>query len=284
MWKWCAGILALGLSGSALGQELAPPTDQQEIVVQGNRSHDQALRQFIRSITVSEPNFGQLGRFESPACPYVLGLGETQDRMVATRIRQVADAIGVETGEARCRPNLFVFVVDDKKAAVRWMARHATNLMTHGDGRRIVIPLDKSPAAGWHVLGMKDDVGRESGFYIVGSMASRLRPMARPHFLASVLVVEARALKGLTTTELGDYAAMRAFAQLDPTKLTPPTAPTILTILDAPMDAAIPLTLTDWDLAFLNGLYASSLNQYAVTQQREIQRAMRKELAEHGEP
>jgi hypothetical protein len=50
--------------------------------------------------------------------------------------------------------------VDDKKAAVRWMARHATNLMTHGDGRRIVIPLDKSPAAGGLVLGMKYDVGR----------------------------------------------------------------------------------------------------------------------------
>jgi len=278
MWKSCVGIFALSLSGLALAQQPLPPADQEEIVVHGTRERDQALRQFIKSVTVAEPNFGQLGRFESPACPYVLGLGQSQDQMVAARIRQVADTVGIETGDEHCNPNVFVIVADDKRGTIRWIKRHLAGLVVDANGRPIVIPNDDSPATGWHVRGMKDDFGRESDFFVIASIATRIRPMARPHFLASILVVEARSLTGLTTTELADYAAMRAFAQLDPKKLKPSTVPTILNILDAPIGTAIPLTLTDWDLAFLHGLYASALNQYAVTQQLEIQRSMRKEL------
>lgn len=283
MWKTGAGILALTLSGLAEAEPLLPPAQQQEIIVQGNRNQDKALRQFIRRITVAERNFGQLGRFERPACPYVLGLGQPQDEMVASRIRQVAEAVGIETGNKRCKANVFVIVAEDKKATIKWMETHATSLLLDGDNKPVSVPDNDPRVAGWHVLGMKDDDGRESNFYVYGS-ASRIHPVARPHFLASALVIESRALGGLTTTELADYAAMRAFAQLDPKKLKQPLpAPTILTILDEPMGAAIPMTLTNWDLAFLRGLYSSSFNRYAAIQQSEIKRSMKKELAEHDQ-
>jgi hypothetical protein len=283
MWKLCAAFFALSLSGSGLAQQSLPSTNQQEIIVQGTRNRDQALRQFIRAVTVAEPNYGQLGRFELPACPYVVGLGQSQDQMVASRIREVADAVGIETGNQRCKPNVFVIVADDKKATIKWLEHHAAALLLDANNKPITIPNDDSPAAGWHVLGMRDDAGRDSSFFVFGSVPSRIRPVARPHFLASVLVVESRALGGLTTTELADYAAMRAFAQLDSSKLKQPPAPTILTILDAPMGAAVPMSITNWDLAFLRGLYASSLNRYAAVQQSEIRRTMEKELAKQGE-
>jgi hypothetical protein len=45
----------------------------------------------------------------------------------------------------------------------------------------------------------------------------------------------------------------------------------------------VPLTLTEWDLAFLRGLYGARVNQYAVTERGEIGRSMRKQLSRPGE-
>ena len=75
--------------------------------------------------------------------------------------------------------------------------------------------------------------------------------MSRPHFIAAVVVVELDALGGLTVTQLADYAAMRAFARTDPRRLKGTGAPTILSAIEAPMNSPVPLTLTEWDLAFL---------------------------------
>ena len=273
------GLLGLLASSQALAQEPpSPPADAQEIVVEGQRDREQQVREFVRTITVPERNFGQLGRFELTACPLVVGLGPSQDRKVEQRMKQVALAGGIESGGQRCIPNVFVFIADDKERTIKWMGRHTPYLFVHANGRAVVISHDKSPATAWHLLGTKDRAGRESDFYVYGETPSLIRPMARPHFLASVLVVEARALAGLTTTEFADYAAMRSFAQLDPLKMKDRSVPTILTILDAPTDTAVPLTLTGWDLAFLRGLYGSEYNQYAGTQQREIGRSMLKDL------
>jgi hypothetical protein len=53
---------------------------------------------------------------------------------------------------------------------------------------------------------------------------------------------------------------------------------TILSVIDAPMGSAIPLTLTAWDLSFLKAFYASSKESYAEYQRAEMRRAMRREL------
>ena len=69
--------------------------------------------------------------------------------------------------------------------------------------------------------------------------------------MASLVVIQLDALRGLTTTQLADYAAMRVFARTQPSRLQRSTAPTILNIIDTPMNAQVPLTLTQWDLGFL---------------------------------
>jgi len=94
----------------------------------------------------------------------------------------------------------------------------------------------------------------------------------------AALVIERRALDGLTTTQLADYAAMRLFARTAPERLAGSTAPTILTIIEAPMGSAVPITLTDWDLAFLRGLYASHNNLYAAEHRSRISRRIANEL------
>jgi len=99
------------------------------------------------------------------------------------------------------------------------------------------------------------------------------------------LVVEGGALDGLTTTQFADYAALRVFSGVDPARLTTPGLSTILRLLDAPMGSEVPVTLTNWDLAFLDSLYASDENIRAASQRSEIRDGMRRriERTEGGE-
>jgi hypothetical protein len=108
-------------------------------------------------------------------------------------------------------------------------------------------------------------------------LGSRLSAGGRPQFAAAAVVVETKALDGLTTVQLADYAAMRAFTRVDPSKL-PASAPTILSILEAPMDSEVPITLTPWDLAFLRAFYASPPNLTTAAQRGEVRRGVEREL------
>src|SRR6185437_2437839 len=85
--------------------------------------------------------------------------------------------------------------------------------------------------------------------------SSRITVPVHPQFDASVVVVERKALLGLTTTQLADYVAVRALTGADPAKLGNSGAPTILHVLEVPIGSAAPITMTKWDFAFLNGYY-----------------------------
>ena len=100
----------------------------------------------------------------------------------------------------------------------------------------------------------------------------------RPVFFAAAVVVERRALEGLTTIQLADYALMRALARIDPTRVPPSSPRTILSVLEAPMGTEIPITITRWDLGFLRGLYASTPNLRTTQQRGEIQGRVAAEL------
>ncbi len=97
--------------------------------------------------------------------------------------------------------------------------------------------------------------------------ASRITIPARRGVDAAALVVEVKALDGIKPIQLGDYAAMRLFAKLDPSRLPARAPTTILTVLTTPMGSPVPITMNKWDLGFLRGLYAAAPN-LAPTSQR----------------
>jgi hypothetical protein len=291
MRRYPLAVWTFAFAGPAFAQPVPPPANAQEIVVQGERDRDRQLRDFVGALTPTprHPYDGQIGRFEWSVCPVVFGLGKAQNEAIAARIRQVGAAIGAELDKQPCVGNSLVIVADDKDATFAWMKRKLPGYFVNSAGRRLVIRQDKSHAIGWHVTDLLNADGTQAtvtpnGVYIVKALyLSHLQAASRPHFLGSVLIVDRAALRGLTTTEFGDYAAMRTFAQIDPSGLKGQSAPTILTVLDASMNAAVPLTLTEWDLAFLRGLYGARVNQYAVTERGEIGRSMRKQLSRPGE-
>jgi hypothetical protein len=64
----------------------------------------------------------------------------------------------------------------------------------------------------------------------------------------------------------------------DPKELTRVQADTILGIIDAPMDSAVPQSLTAWDLSFLKAFYASATNKYAEYQRAQMKVLMKQDL------
>jgi hypothetical protein len=288
--RGCAAAAALALVAPAWAQE--KPQDEAEdaeIVVEGVRARerDKQITDFIGALTKA-PVGGQISRFEEKACPAALGLAAAQNKVVAARMRTVAKAAGIPLGDENCAPNVFVVVAQDKEAVIKDLRSKYTDPL----GDRGKVYNKASPATTWFIEGVLDangvaagvkeasGDGAASGYYTVEMPegSSRLRPLSRPHFLAAVMVVEPAAIAGLTTTQLADHAAMRLFARTDPDRVAKTSAPTILTVLDAPEGSEVPVTMTQWDFSFLKALYGSGEGRYASAQRSEMKKMVKQEL------
>lgn len=286
-------LAAIALGGSAVSAQeppttttAAPTTQGPPIVVTARRETGDEIRAFVEALTAARAG-RQLGRFEQRVCPTALGVSTAQKAAVAGRMRRVVKAVGLDVGTPDCLPNVLVILTADKRAFLEALSkRHPAYFGGLSRATVRLLVQDPAPAAAWQIDGPPiDSDGREldqdleNSFYISRStrVPTRIRTSTRRQFDAAVVVIESRALAGLTTTQVGDYATLRALSQADPAKL-PGSAPTILTILDAPMGSAVPNTLTSWDLGFLRALYSADGNAHATRERAEIRRRLSKDL------
>jgi len=293
MRKWPCLLIALAAAcagAPVLAQAPQSGTDQSTIVVQGRRDRDTEIRELVATLPPSWVG-GHISRFEHSACPAVLGLPPAMRNLVVERMRAVARAGGVPVGNPGCQPNVVVMVTSDKRQLIELLERRFPNYLGELSSNQVArLARSPAPAALWHLSGTVDAAGRELTApgepYPVQRTthaASRLTDQAHMEFTGSVLIVESRALAGLSTTQFADYAAMRTLTGADPARLPDRSLETILTLLDAPMGSRVPVTLTNWDLAFLESLYASDANRYAPGQRGEIRAAMSHRLEPAGE-
>lgn len=273
-----------GFAATSVAQSPPPAEAGTEIVVTGNRDMEGEVRDFVGALTTATS--GQLARFENAICPFAVGVSARHAQTLATRIRRIAEAVGMDAAKAGCTPNVLVVVTGDKTAFIdALLKKHPDYFGSLTDRAVRRLARSPGPAAVWHVNGPERDADGEEmsdgsdGAYVnrTTRAGSRMTAATRPQFGAAAVVVEARALEGLTTIQLADYAAMRAFARGDPSKL-PGTAPTILKVLETPMGEPAPITLTAWDLAFLRSLYSAPANLSAAAQRSSIRRGVTKEL------
>ena len=264
----------------------AAPATGEEIIVQGMRVNKQQVREFIRAVTEA-PYEGQLGRFHAPACPVAMGLADAQNARVAARMRQVAEAAGIRVARQPCKPNIFVIVAGDRRAALDELDRRFPMYFNGMSSREVAaLKASTSPAVAWQVSSSLSADGQPlekplgADYYRVSGTEnpSRIRAVTEPTFVVSVVAIDLKAAGGLTTTELADYATMRTFASTDPERIVRTGAPTILGVLAQPDDKPLPVTLTYWDLAFLKSLYATDNAYYARYQRGDMERVIQEEL------
>lgn len=283
-------LTALIFSAAAAFPAAAQDEDEAPIIVTGAVERKERIQSFVGALTPA-PAGGQLARFETPICPAVLGMPEARKVAVEKRIRTVAAAIGMDVADAaKCTPNLLVLVTRDKADFMKALRKDHRDFFS-GLTPTQIGRIQKQPgsAAAWQVELLLDSDGRpilrdEDGAMNAPTNAasvtspSRLRTAQRPSIMAAAVVVEADALHGLSTTQLADYAAMRSFARADPARLAADAPDTILRVIDAPAGSAQPVTLTEWDFAFLKALQSSPKNLLAATQRVAIAQEVEKEL------
>lgn len=279
---------AFALAGPAAAQRPAAPPAQdpagQDVVVTGTLEREQEIRDFVGALTAQVPMTGQLARFEDAICPAAYGLSGAAREAVVNRMRLVAAYVGLRVADRGCRANVLLMVTRDKAAFLRRLASRYPQFFDEEENSPRLVTAQPGPVSAWHATIALNADGQpmavQGGFGVNRTTRpqSRVAASARPAFTAAAVVVEAEALTGLTTTQLADYALMRGLARTDPHRLTAGSPPSILSVIEAPADAQVPVTITRWDLGFLRGLYASQANLRGPQQRGEIGRRIGAEL------
>lgn len=291
-------LLAVTLAPAPQSAPQAPPppaataeaVDLGEVQVTG-RPLEALIRDFVAE--VGEPNPGRgLARWDVPICVGVANLRAEAAQYLADRISTVAQDIGIPTGAPGCSPNLLVIASSDGNALSQLLVDAAPRSfrmggagMDRGGGAfhefqtsdrpvrwwQLSMPVDSQTGARVTRLpGECEDVGCTPPTLNVAA-ASRLKTQVVNTLFRSIVIVDVDKVTQLSILQLADYIAMVSLAQIDPDADTRAYA-SILNVID---DPAASESLTEWDTAYLAGLYAAERNDVGRRANRsEISRSI----------
>jgi hypothetical protein len=255
------------------------------VVVEGSPEQmRREIQTFVHKVTRLEGEF--VGRWGSFICPMVVGVSDSQAQFMRRRLIEVQDTVRKKKTDpdTKCQPNLFVIITDEADQVLagwkerdpgmfRWKSREGVS-RSGGAGpvrtwhNAIVEPADGSPATGSR-LNVSTGKG---GCPLLG----RLQAGCWEHLTAVVVLVDAGKTGKVTLTQLADFISVLSLSQIDLTANLG-TVDSILRLFAQPPPAVPAAGLTEWDYAFLNGLYRASYSP--KDQQRDIEARMVRELA-----
>lgn len=282
--------LSFFAAGPAAAQQTEP-----DIVVVGERT-EEAVRGFVAAMSAPARGVDQLARWDRRICPGVAGLRGRYAQFLIDRMAQRAFDVDLDVGEPGCRPNILIVVTTDPDSVARELYDDHPAALGYFDesgeatrGRRMLRATflnSDAPVRWWHVSHAASATGQEftrpsGGMCALGEGgvmevmrcyptnmasggASRLRATSRQDFGAAFIIVDANRLAEIDYdfNALADYVAMVALAQLDP-QADVSGFPSVLNLWAGGGDVS-PVALTDWDLAYLRGLYASERDARSI--------------------
>ncbi len=285
-----AVALAIGLAVTL--QDPAPAQDPpvvatpvEDIVVEGQR---QAAREravpYIREVVA--PAMGsEVARWQTPLCAEVLNADPRVSEYMVRRLSEVGAEVGLRTDPPGCQPNVLIIMADDGPAMAREMVSTRREAFVTGAsgtdrGPRQLEAFQTrvAPVRWWHLsLPVDSFTGRptvrlpgqpaanvdidilhpsNTGSYGRSVMGSLQANTDRYDLQQVVIIVDVAAAAGTDLVALTDYVALVALSQIDPDAETAGYV-TILNLFD-PAAPHAPF-LTDWDWAFLVGLYGDEV-------------------------
>lgn len=300
------GAVYSALAALILATPAQAQRDNDDIIVTAPEL-EEAARAFAREVAAPPARENQLTRFENRVCPGVVGLNARQGQFVVDRIAQRALQLELEVGAPGCKANVLVIVTTDPAGAASALAEEQRylmanygvqeNLNTRGAEALNDFVETERPVRWWHVsqtetadgdvLGHTNPYGRMistfeqefRGVEVTRPSMANFGRLTRPTLQAMrnvVAIVDARSVGSVRLDALADYIAVVAFAQTDPTADTA-AYDTILNLFSATPSGQT--GMTDWDIAYLEGLYTGRGNQIdANWQNRTIARRMRDDL------
>lgn len=251
----------------------------EDVVVVAGRPLAEATVDFVERVAAPPRDRGA-ATWDRRVCVGVGNLQRDTAEYVIDRISTVAESVGLQAGWPRCEPRVFILFAADADAAARGVVR------ARGRGFRIgvagsdlgrdamaafqssdrpvrwwqsSVPVDSEtgraterlpgmPPFSAYRLTSPNDLGERA----VRAFGSRLRSPLRDALSQVIIIVDVDQVEGVDIGALSDYLAMISLAQIDP-DVDPGPYDSILGLF-APGQSP-PASLTDWDLAYLRGLY-----------------------------
>ena len=270
---------ALALAAAPQDAPQPPPQDGavnlEDVVVVG-RPLERMISDFVGEVAAPARNRG-LARWRGRVCVGVANLRADAAQVINDEVSRAALDLGLVPGDPGCRPNILVIATADADAFTRDLVERRTRYFRVGGAgmdagtaafRRF---MDNDRPVRWWNVSMP--VNRDSGERAV--RIPGVDPCSTPldcapitkinggasHFRTQIVddlgrvfvILDMDRISGVSAQQLGGYVAMVSLAQIDPDADTRGYG-TILNLFDDPDGVQ---GLTQWDRAYLSGLYES---------------------------
>lgn len=279
-----AVLSVFGIGAPAHGQTSEEQTSTVDDVVVVGRRLEEAVQQYVESVAAPARARG-IARWDGEVCIDVVNLRADLAGEINGRISEVATALGLQVEPAGCDPNIVVIGTDDGAAMADAMVeRFRSRFFRFGYTRsnRGPVALDdfrtsEAAVRWWHVSMPVHAVTGEPMVRLPGQSWVELPCYSRSVSVKDLstaglggsqtgsrcnavtdrivglwIVVEIQALPAVSTTELADYLAVVAMAQVEPDA----DMSGFDTVLNLFRDPAGVYGLTEWDEVYLRALYS----------------------------
>jgi hypothetical protein len=213
-----------------------------------------------------------------PMCPLVAGLPREDGEYVLTRLSQIAASAGAPLAPDHCKPNFFVVVTSEPDALLKAWSKRDVRMFENGDDHgytEIRKFLDaRVPVRAWYNAEIYNSDGTPlryeglgvlKGFRVTSyAVATHIRFNTVRDLASVIVLIDAPRARGISFGQLGAYVAMVGLAQIKSDAKVSDTPSILQLFSDAGRPA--PKGLTQWDQAFLKGLYHTEhLNQRQIS-------------------
>ncbi len=275
-----AAIGALCAAGSLAAQDVPaePPASEPGIVVTG-KTPPKASQVYEQARGVSrlgphETYVVALPRFWGRVCPGVLGLRTAYANAMVDRMRADIRRLKVALADEGCSPNLVAAFAPDGQALLSDLAHDWPKMFQLvSQPEQAELLADEAPVRVWNNIAMRwTGAGPPPERGLKASVWGQLNRNAMPEsfdIVSALVVFDRDAVKGMTLTQLADYATMRGLSHTRPASGDQPMA-TILSLFDN--GGGSPGELTPFDAGYLRSLYWSAPNASAAHKLLDVQR------------
>jgi hypothetical protein len=284
---WAGLMMPIAFATAATAQDApdaAAPAKDPNIIVRPPPTEDERhkqLRDFTREV-IRPPKLRQpIAKFAFPVCVDVRGLALEDAAVIAERIRENAEALGVGADRAPdCVPTVRVaFMAPAAGPATGWLTLESPQLAHLPQDQRNRVLAESGPVRAWSKIAVRDADGRAFRPHLGDQRSfptfslfepySNSDPIITTEITGAAVLIAREASHGFTLGQLADYATMRALIDIGAPE-GEVAAPTILTLFTAPDP---PGGLTVFDKALVRELYDASRNAKPRRVYNDIARA-----------
>ena len=265
---------------SQAAPQQSDPVELGDVEVTG-RPLDEMIRSFVNEVGAPNRRRG-LARWDDQICIGVANLRGEAAQYIIDRVSMVANELGVIPGEPGCRPNVIIIASDDPAGLARQLTEERRRAFRMGGsgmdrGRAALNAFVESdrPVRWWQMSMPTDSATGGRAVKIPGECsgacsapgdfaptisvfaASRLTTQIVDYIFRTIVILDIDQVTRVSGQQLADYVAMVTLAQIDP-EADPSAYASILNVFD---DPGVAEGLTEWDTAYLRGLYNAERNR-----------------------